>query len=210
MTPSQPQHYAFDAIGTHVGVELSPSQTDQLERYLEFLRSDAVAAGGIGPGETERLADRHVADSMLFLAGIGSGITTVTDIGSGVGLPGLPIAICRPDLAVTLVDRAQRRTDLARRAVRILGLTNVAVRTEDANRVDIPSDVFTFRASFPIEVAAGFVAGQSGSVTGLLGVSRQDERPDIPKPPAGVDFRLTEESKGVLDSPFWLLRMTTA
>ena len=207
---TEPHSYSFAELGHHVGITLSPSQAAQLERYLGFLATEAMVAGGIGPGETERLVDRHVADSMMFLAGIGAEVSTVTDVGSGVGLPGIPIAVCRPDTVVTLVDRAQRGTDLARRAVRILGLGNVSVRNEDASRVLIPSDIFTFRASFPVDVAAAFIVTQPVPATGLLGVSRQDEQPEIPPAPSGVTYTLTEESKGVLDSPFWLLRMTTA
>jgi 16S rRNA G527 N7-methylase RsmG len=200
----------FKAIGRRVGIALSAEQLARLQQYQGFLASEAVVAGGIGPGELDRLGDRHIADSMMFLTGIPDSAGSLVDIGSGVGLPGIPVAICRPDLSVTLVDRSRKRTDLAGRAVRILGLENVEVVTQDALTLSGTHDVAAFRASLPIERAADFVADRRNGVVGLVGVSRLPDQPDIPEPPAGMDFRLTEESNGMLDSPFWLLRMTFA
>jgi 16S rRNA (guanine527-N7)-methyltransferase len=147
---------------------------------------------------------------MMFLSGIATEVMSLVDIGSGVGLPGIPIAICRPGLSVTLVDRSRRRTDLAGRAVRILGLENVEVVTEDALNIGGDYDIAVFRASFPIDQAAQFVLDRPTIPEGIVGVSRLSDRPDIPSPPPGLAFELTEESKGMLDSPFWLLRMTSA
>ncbi len=206
---TSPDPYSYRPIATHVGVELDTDQDAKLQHYEAFLGSEALAAGGIGPSETDRIRDRHVADALLFLAGLPPDAARIADIGSGVGLPGVPIAICRPDLEVVLVDRSQRRTDLAGRAVRILGLSNVAVVQADVAQLPQNYDVLTFRASLTIEAAARVVQGRrSAPVTGLFGVSRGENEPELPRPPAGIRYELTEESKGMLDSPFWLLRMT--
>lgn len=212
MTDRRADHSpAFDRVGSHVGLSLSATQVAMLHTYREFLGSEAVAAGGIGPAEGDRLGDRHIADSMMFLTGIPTSAVSVADIGSGVGLPGIPMAICRPDLTITLVDRSQRRTDLAARAVRILDLGNVQTLTMDVSELPGGYDVLTFRASLTVESAAQVLQDrQDAHIVGLFGVSRLHAQPELPEPPVGLAYRLTEESKGVLDSPFWLLRMTSA
>lgn len=201
--------HGYTELADRLGRSLSADQMAMIGRYHRFLTTDAVAAGGIGPAEVERIDDRHIKDSMLFLAGIPASATSLVDIGSGVGLPGIPIAICAPGMTVTLVDRSQRRTDLAGRAVRMLGLSNVTVLTGDADHLIETCEMATFRASFPVERAAAFVGARAPCV-GLVGVSRLERRPDLPDPPENVTFGLTEESQGMLDSPFWLLRMTSA
>jgi 16S rRNA (guanine527-N7)-methyltransferase len=181
----------------------------RLERYGRWLVEEAQRAGGIGPREHERVADRHVADALMFLTGVPPDAVTLLDVGSGVGLPGIPIAIARPNLAITLLDRSLRRTDLASRAVRILGLDNVSVVTGDAAALRPQQyDVFAFRASLPPLAAADVVLRCSReSGLGLLAVSRSVDRPAIVPAPEGVEFTLTSEGVEVLDSPFWLLRM---
>jgi len=188
-------------------------QITDLERYGQWLVDEAIPAGGLGPGEASRILDRHVADALMYLHGIPAGARSAVDVGSGVGLPGIPVAIARPDIEMTLLDRAERRTWLARRAMRVLGLDNVSVSTADAQRViSSPTegafDAVLFRASLPIpQAAVAYQAMASKEGVGLVGVSRLDERPEIPEPPPGVDFLLTAEESSVLDSPFWLLRM---
>ena len=79
------------------------------ERYAELLATDGVLRGLIGPREAPRLWDRHLVNCAL-LAELIPTDSTVCDIGSGAGLPGLVLAIARPDLAVTLVEPLLRRT----------------------------------------------------------------------------------------------------
>lgn len=191
------------------GVTLDARQVGQLLAFRDFLGSEATMAGGIGPNENDRLMDRHIGDSLAYLLGIGEMPEGVLDIGSGVGLPGIPLAIARPDVSVVLLDRSQRRSDLASRAVWMLELENVETRAEDANQVAEHWEAVTFRASLPVPDAAMAVTKllKPGG-TGVLGLSRRREVPTLPNPPAGVDYEVTCELEGVLDSPFWLLRMT--
>lgn len=190
-------------------------QIEALARYRRWLIDEAIPAGGLGPNEEFRLFDRHLADSLMYLRGVPDSETSMVDVGSGVGLPGIPVAIGRPRSRVTVLDRAERRTVLARRAVRVLALDNVDVVTRDINQAGTPQekdvfDVALFRASLPIpQAAVAFRAIASDVGIGLLGVSRLPEPPEIPDPPPGVHFTLTAEESSVLDSPFWLLRMRT-
>lgn len=110
---------------------------DRLElaaRYAELLATAGVERGLIGPRETERLWERHVLNSAAVSELLEPG-ERVVDIGSGAGLPGIPLAIVRPDLAVTLIEPLLRRATFLSEAVTALALGNVIVvrgRAEDA------------------------------------------------------------------------------
>jgi 16S rRNA (guanine527-N7)-methyltransferase len=95
------------------------------ERYVALLADTGISHGLVGPREAPRLWDRHVLNSAvvaeLFAAG------EVADIGSGAGLPGIPLAIARPDLRLTLVEPLGRRTVWLKTTVDVLGLDNVTV-----------------------------------------------------------------------------------
>ena len=196
-------------IAQACGVTLEAFQIEQLLRFRDFLGSEGIEAGGIGPNEADRLIDRHIGDSLAYLLGIGETPGSVLDVGSGLGLPGIPLAVARPDASVVLLDRSQRKSDLARRAVQMLELENVEIRTEEAGQVTERWGAVTFRASLPVTDAAAAVSKLlKPSGTGVLGLSRRCEAPELGNPPAGISFEVTCELEGVLDSPFWLLRMT--
>jgi len=199
---------AFERVARWLEIPLDLNQRALLVRYEEWLGTEAVSAGGIGPHEVDRLFDRHILDSLAYLRGCPMKVSTLLDVGGGVGLPSIPIAIARPDLAVTMVDRSENRSRLARRALRILGITNVEVATADVDVLSDRFDMVTFRASLRIEDAARVTVDLTGPQgVGVFGVSRRPEEPTIPSAPAGVTFTLSSEGSRVLDSPFWLLRM---
>lgn len=102
------------------------SQLGQAEAYVRLLADTGISHGLIGPREAPRLWDRHVLNSAVVapLFDVGA---TVADIGSGAGLPGIPLAIARPDLQLTLVEPLQRRVFWLRATLEELGLTNVTV-----------------------------------------------------------------------------------
>lgn len=107
---------------------------DRAERYARLLATTAIEHGLIGPREGPRLWDRHI----LNCAVVGSFIPpaemdqAVIDVGSGAGLPGIVLAIARPDLHVHLVEPLARRTAWLSEAVTDLGLENVTVHTARA------------------------------------------------------------------------------
>jgi 16S rRNA (guanine527-N7)-methyltransferase len=198
----------YDELETVLGIVIDTQQRGALDRFEVWLAEEAIPAGGLGPSEVDRLFDRHMADSLMFQSGLPDDARAVVDIGGGVGLPSIPLAIVRPDLSFTLVDRAQRRTDLAGRASRILGLENFSIVTDDVTHLDSLWDVALFRASLPIPDAADALSHciRPGG-TGLLAVSRQHARPNMPIAPDGITFALSREGDHALVSPFWLLEM---
>ncbi len=96
------------------------------ERYAEYLATAGVERGLIGPREADRLWERHLLNSAAIAELIPEG-QRVVDIGSGAGLPGVPLAIARPDLAVVLVEPLLRRAVFLNEVVADLGLENVTV-----------------------------------------------------------------------------------
>ena len=107
---------------TAVGVSPTPSQLDLLTRYLDLIarwRSRARLTAITDPRAAVRL---HIADSLLCLrAGIPTGAALI-DVGSGAGLPGIPIVIVRGDLDVTLLEAESRKAAFLETAVNELGV----------------------------------------------------------------------------------------
>ena len=96
------------------------------EAYVGLLADTGISHGLIGPREAPRLWSRHVLNSAVVAPAFAEG-ARVADVGSGAGLPGIPLAIARPDLHIVLVEPLLRRTVWLAAAVAGLGLTNVEV-----------------------------------------------------------------------------------
>ncbi len=96
-------------------------------RYADLLAGPGVDRGLIGPREVDRLWERHILNSAALTELIEAD-ATVVDVGSGAGLPGIPLAIARPDLAVTLVEPMLRRSEFLTEAITALGLDTAVVR----------------------------------------------------------------------------------
>lgn len=190
------------------GSDLSSIQRETLVAFVEWLAEEAVGAGGIGPDERDRLVDRHVADSLVFGAAWDDTPADLLDVGSGVGLPGIPLAITHPSTSVTLLDRSGKRCWLARRAIRVLGLENVEVEEGDVLQSTGRLDAVVFRASLPpaaaLDAARPLLRDRGCAVVGL---SRSAEPNQLPIEPSGTTLDLMRVGSRVLDSPAWLLRM---
>ena len=211
MFPVKHTESALRRAAGWAGVELSVDQLALLTRYAEWLVAEAIPAGGVGPAEGARIIDRHVADSLVFGRGwVDTTVpSTLIDVGSGVGLPGIPLAIAYPGIAVTLLDRSERRTALAGRAVRILSLTNAVAVQGDVSHLTSRYGAATFRASLPVIDAldAARSALDAGG-TAVIGLSRSHPPVHTPAAEPGETIQLLETPEGILDSPAWHLRMT--
>ncbi len=106
---------------------LDDAAIDRLTRYGEALASDGVIRGLIGPREVPILWERHLLNCAAMAEAIEPN-AKVVDIGTGAGLPGMVLALVRPDLHVILVDTLQRRCEFLEEMVATFGL---------ANRVDV-------------------------------------------------------------------------
>jgi len=126
-----------------LGLGLSESQLAQLLAYTELLRRWNPQARLVSDRDLDRLVARHLLDSLSALTALPAVAAmdppTLLDFGSGGGLPGIPIAICRGDLRVTLVERQQRKARFLRRVGRELGLGNLQVHGADLATLERPA-----------------------------------------------------------------------
>lgn len=149
------------------------------ERYAELLATDGVLRGLIGPREVPRLWERHMLNCAVLTEEMPSN-ATVCDLGSGAGLPGLVLAIARPDLQVTLVEPLLRRTAFLEEVVTELGLEHCQVRRGRAEELHGKEhfDVVTSRALAPLSRLLGWsmplVAG-TGALVAMKGSRAQAE-----------------------------------
>lgn len=199
----------LDRAAAWAGLELDSAKYGLLAEFGAWLAREGIEAGGIGPDEGARIVDRHLADSLVFAGGWNAAPSRILDVGAGVGLPGIPLAIALPETEFTLLDRSERRCLLARRAIRVLALRNVAVERSDVGDVTTTWPVMVFRASLTPERALA-VAASLLEPTGcaVVGLSRNAEPEDLPEAPTGTVLDLLHTEPGVLDSAAWLLRMT--
>jgi 16S rRNA (guanine527-N7)-methyltransferase len=100
---------------------------DRAQRYAQILAGAGVERGLIGPREADRLWDRHLLNSAA-LAELLDQDDRIADIGSGAGLPGIPLALARPDVRVTLIEPLLRRSDFLGEVVDDLGMDVTVVR----------------------------------------------------------------------------------
>jgi len=197
------------------GWNLSSPQLALLERYASWLRDEAICAGGLGPREGERLWARHLADSLLFAAAWrGGGPGELLDVGSGVGLPGIPLAILWPETRVTLLDRGGRRVRLLYRVVGVLGLGNVLIAQGDALAVADEWQAIVARGSLRAPEFVGLSARLlSPGGTAVLGLSRREQPPERTRDLVGIAQALGLEPElvgvppEILDGPAWLFIM---
>lgn len=147
--------------------------------YAELLATDGIVRGLIGPREVPRLWDRHLLNCAVVTDAIPEG-SSVADIGSGAGLPGLVMAIRRPDLRVTLIEPLLRRTTFLDEAIAVLELANVIVRRGRAEEVHGTAtfDVVTSRAVAPMDRLSRWslpLVRSGGSFLAMKGSSAEDE-----------------------------------
>ncbi|MGH8970822.1 MAG: 16S rRNA (guanine(527)-N(7))-methyltransferase RsmG [Actinomycetes bacterium] len=187
------------------------------ERYAELLTSIGVGRGLIGPREADRIWDRH----LLNCAVVGEALPpdcSVCDVGSGAGLPGIPLALVRPDVAITLVEPSQRRVAFLEEVLGELGLTGVSVvrsRAEDlAGQLTV--DRVVARAVAPLERLARWslpLVSPDGSLLALKGSRAEVELAEaaeaLRRYGAG-DGQIERYGVGLLERPTTVVRVARA
>lgn len=179
-------------------------------RYVEHLAGSGVERGLIGPREHGRLWDRHVLNCAV-LGELVPGGAKVVDVGSGAGLPGIPLALARPDLRIVLVEPLARRVDWLDEVVEDLGLS-IAVERGRAEESAVlrrweGADVVTARAVGPLARLTGLclpLVRRGGSMLALKGASVTEEierdRSAV-RAFGGGDPRILECGSGIVDPP---------
>ena len=121
--------------------DLSAGQLSALDDYEEMLRDLAIPRGMVASADRQQLRTRHILDSLRSVPYIDPDAGAVVDLGSGAGLPGIPVAIARPGLAMTLTEPRQARAAFLELVIERLGLSDVRVFAGPAEDVGVAADV---------------------------------------------------------------------
>lgn len=153
MTTTAPFAPPVPAVAAQVFGAALPLLTD----YAALLAGPGVERGLLGPREAPRLWERHLLNCAALSALLPEG-AVVLDLGSGAGLPGLVLALQRPDLALLLVEPLLRRSTFLSEAVSALGLRTVVVRRDRAEQLagSVEVDAVVARAVAPVDRLAGW------------------------------------------------------
>jgi 16S rRNA (guanine527-N7)-methyltransferase len=167
-----------------VAAELFGDRIDLARSYAAELGARGEELGLIGPLEPARLWTRHVLNCALLAPLLRPG--TVGDVGSGAGLPGLVLAIARPDVELVLIEPMERRVDWLRTEAQRLGLGNVSVvraRAEEA-ALPAPLDQVTARAVSALRTLIPLTAPlvrTGGELVFMKGARAEEELRDAAK-----------------------------
>ncbi|WP_329441940.1 16S rRNA (guanine(527)-N(7))-methyltransferase RsmG [Streptomyces canus] len=160
--------------------EVFGDRFDDAVRYAELLAEAGVQRGLIGPREVPRLWERHLLNCAVLSEVVPEGVT-VCDVGSGAGLPGIPLALVREDLKITLLEPLLRRTTFLTEVVELLGLDHVTVvrgRAEEVMGKLTPVHVVTARAVAPLDRLAAWgvpLLRPYGEMLALKGDTAEEE-----------------------------------
>ena len=124
-----------------------PDRQGEVRAFAQFLTSAGIERGLIGPREGERIWERHIFNCLHITTLLPQG-ASLFDIGSGAGLPGIVIALARPDLKVTLIEPLERRVEFLKEAVVGLEIEVIRGRAQDIKK---SADFVTARAVAPLE-----------------------------------------------------------
>jgi 16S rRNA (guanine527-N7)-methyltransferase len=124
-----------------------PERGEEIRAYAQFLATAGIERGLIGPREGERIWDRHIFNCLHVTQLLPQG-ASLFDIGSGAGLPGIVIALARPDLKITLIEPLERRVEFLKEATAGMEIEVIRGRAQDVKK---SADFVTARAVAPLE-----------------------------------------------------------
>ncbi|MET8640590.1 16S rRNA (guanine(527)-N(7))-methyltransferase RsmG [Streptomyces sp. NPDC004096] len=184
-------------------------------RYAELLAEAGVQRGLIGPREVPRLWERHLLNCAVLSEAVPEGVS-VCDVGSGAGLPGIPLALVRDDLKITLLEPLLRRTNFLTEVVELLGLDHVTVvrgRAEEVMGKLPPVHVVTARAVAPLDRLAAWgipLLRPYGEMLALKGDTAEEELKSASSALTklgAVETSILHVGEGVVDPPSTVVRV---
>jgi len=171
-----------------LGLALGPDPVARLLEYLALVAKWNRVHNLTAVDDPERMVSHHLLDSLAVLGDLDAWMPAaarIADIGSGAGLPGIPLAIARPGWKVALLESSQKKAAFLRQAVLELGLANVAVVGQRAEhwRPDCRQDAAISRAFSDLADfcrAAGHLVGSGGRLVAMKGVHPHEELAQLP------------------------------
>lgn len=200
----------FDESCQQIGLELSPDERDGLARFLEMLLETNQRFNLTAIKEPDAAWRRHIFESIALLPML-EGVARVIDVGSGGGLPGLPLAIIMPDVQFALLEATGKKARFLQESVTALGLSNVTILNDRAENLGQSSahrqayDVATARAVGPMNVLAELtmpfvrIDGRVLAVKGARFAEELDEAADAFMKLGGAAIEIYEHLPGMED-----------
>lgn len=167
-----------------LGVKTSAGQRDQLLGYVHLLDKWNKVYNLTAIREPDRMVPMHILDSLSIVPHLGD-VRSIVDIGSGAGLPGIPLAICLPQVKVTMIDTVAKKTAFIRQAIGELALNNAEAITSrvEAYRPDNTFDRVVSRALSELKdfiECAKHLCTPGGAMLAMKGVYPHDELERLP------------------------------
>jgi 16S rRNA (guanine527-N7)-methyltransferase len=157
---------------------LTVEQSERFAAYLALLQKWNAKTNLTAIRDEQGILSRHFLESILCASALPPGIQTLLDFGSGAGFPGIPIALMRPEIAVTLAESQNKKAAFLREAVRTLGL-NAQVHSARAEQLPQKFDCVTLRAvdNMPAAIPAAIALIASNGWLAVL--TTRSEAPSI-------------------------------
>lgn len=205
--PTAEEHAAATVV---FGERLNVAQA-----FVGHLASSGIERGLLGPREVPRLWGRHVLNCAV-VAELMSQDASVVDVGSGAGLPGLAIAIARPDLRLELVEPLERRVTWLNEVIDDLGLSNVTVHRARAEQVigEVEGDYVTARAVSALSTLVGWTlpltkpGGQVLAIKGRSAAEEIEKARKLIRKLGGGTAEIVTAGEPVLAEPTTVVRIT--
>ena len=194
-------------------VEVYPEVAESLARYADWLAGAGVERGFLGPREVDRIWDRHIGNCAVVEELIPSN-AKVFDIGSGAGLPGVVLAIVRPDISVGLIEPLMRRSEFLIEVVNDLGradrVTVMRGRAEELRGQT--AQIVTARAVAPLGKLLTWslpLTAKGGQILAMKGSSAANEIIDAKDVLKGKTAEIVLCGQGIVDPLTTVVRVTT-
>ncbi|MGI8578644.1 MAG: 16S rRNA (guanine(527)-N(7))-methyltransferase RsmG [Nocardioidaceae bacterium] len=193
---------------------LFPSKYSTIYRYVDLLATEAVERGLLGPQEASRLWGRHIFNCAV-IRDLFTESSSLCDVGSGAGLPGVVLALARPDLAVVLLEPLLRRAAFLHEVVGLLSLRNVeVVRARAEDQVgQCAFDYVTARAVAPLERLARWAlplcraGGELVAIKGSTAAAELNQSAAVVAALGGRRARIEEYGVGVVSPLTTVIRI---
>ena len=193
MTDNQSERIKLESGLTRLGLDVPAFATDHLMTYMELLREWSGTYNLIAPRERGFLLARHVLDSLSIAGFLQPG--PLLDVGTGAGLPGLPLAIIKPEMEVTLLDSGGKKIRFIRHVGRSLKLSNIQPLHQRVEELDQKQDIanITSRAFSSLKDFVEAVRPGTGETTRVLAMKGAYPEKELEELPAWVNVQSVEE-----------------